>query len=188
MNSLLRYISKGNGLLYFGIFLVVVYFAIFLLLFRSKYKKYIGQALIPVFFIEIALLFLVISVSYTKKGEVGPDVVPRLWAYGLIGLNIYLLIRALTGKDGEDAKYGHVEKVFLFLVLVLVYIFSLEYIGYYLATFGFIFLSIYLLNYKKYLIITAVGGGWLALAYIAFYKLSYVPLPVGKIFRAIFNI
>ncbi len=186
MKELLIYLGSGKGLLYFSIFLGALFCAIFLLLYTSKYRRYMGQALIPVVFIEIAILFLVISVSYVKKGEVGPAIVPRLWAYGLIGLNIYLLIRALTGKDGEDPKYGHIEKVALFLVLVVIYVFSMIYLGYYISTLGFIVLAIYLLNYKKFFVISLVGTGWLVLAYIAFYKLSYVPLPIGKVFKGLF--
>ena len=142
--------------------------------------------MIPVAFIEIAVLFLVISFSYTKRGEVGPGVVPRLWAYGIIGLNIYLLIRALRGKEGEDPRVGHIEKVALFLILTIAYIISVKYIGYYLATFGFIFLAIYILNYRRYFVIVAVTAGWLVVAYVAFYKLSYIPLPVGKLFELLF--
>ena len=186
MERLLIYLGSGKGLVYFSIFLGVVFCIFVALLYLTKYRRYIGQALIPIAFIEIAILFLVISFSYAKKGEVGPAIVPRLWAYGLIGLNIYLLIRALLGKDGEDPKMGHIEKVGLFLILSIVYVLSMNYIGYYISTFGFIILAVYLLNYKKFLMITAVGGGWLILAYIAFYKLSYVPLPFGRLFKGLF--
>ena len=186
MKELFIYLGSGKGLLYFAIFLIVVFGIVYIFFYRSKFRKYIGQALIPVVFIEIAVMFLVISISYMKKGEVGPAIVPRLWAYGLIGLNIYLLIRALSGKDDEDSKKGHVEKVALFLVLVIVCVLSMKFIGYYISTLGFIILAIYLLKYKKFLIIVAVGSGWLALAYIAFYKLSYVTLPIGKIFKGLF--
>ena len=56
MKILLEYISSGQGLLYSGIFLIVIFGVVFILLYKSKYKSYIGQALIPITFIEIAIL------------------------------------------------------------------------------------------------------------------------------------
>ncbi len=184
--EIIKYLGSGKGLVFFSLFLVIIFIVIFFAFYKSNKKKYIGNIMIPVAFIEIAVLFLVMSFSYTKREEVGPGVVPRLWAYGIIGLNIYLFIRAIRGKEGEDPKVGHLEKVFLFLVITIIYIFSVKYIGYYIATFGFIFLAIYILNYRRYLIMIAVAAGWLVVAYVAFYKFSYIPLPIGKVFELIF--
>ena len=182
----MKYFSSGNGLLYFGIFLIAVFGIIAFIILKSLKREYIGHLLIPIAFIEITVLFLVISLGYGKRGEVGPAVVPRIWAYGFIALNIYILIKTLTGKEEKDPKPGRLDKVPLFLALSVVYILSVKYIGYYIATFIFIFMGIYLLAYRKYLVMITVAGGWLVLAYIAFYKLSYVPLPVGKLIKAIF--
>ncbi len=116
----------------------------------------------------------------------GPAIVPRIWIAGLIALNLFILIRAFAGYEEQDPKAGRIDKALLFIGLTIIYLYLIQYIGYFIGTFLFIIAGMSLLSYKKVKVMVAVAGGWLIVSYFAFYKLLYVPLPVGKLIELIF--
>lgn len=184
--QIFKSINKGPGLMIsLGILLIIFAIAVFIV-YKSTKKNFLGRILIPLAFIEVALLFFLISLGFPQRDEVGPAIVPRIWIAGLIGLSLFILIRALIGYEEQDPKAGRIDKVLLFIGLTILYLYLIQYIGYFISTFIFIIAGMSMLSYRNVKVMVAVAGGWLIFSYFAFYKLLYVPLPVGKLIELIF--
>ncbi len=65
--------------------------------------------------------------------------------------------------------------------LVVVYYFAMDYLGYFLSSFLFLVIAMYMLSYRKPLTILLVGTGWVLFSYLVFYKFLYIQLPLGLI-------
>ena len=179
--------SKGQGLVMLLLILAAVFGIVLFTIYKSKKKKYLGRIALPLFFIELSVLFLIMTLSFHKRDEIGPSVVPRLWIAILIALNIYLIIRTLLDKDEPDPKFGRIDTVLLFFGIVVVYLILTPLIGYFISTFIFLFIGMYVLSYKKIVTMVTISGGWLLFSYLIFFKLLYVPLPQGRLIEAIFR-
>lgn len=186
--NIIAYLNEGSGLLIMiaGAFLFFALIAFLVL--RSSLREYAGRVLFPVFFIELALFFLVMAVNlpYEEDG-VGPTVVPSLWIVGILGLSVYLLIRALRKLEEKDSPWGRVDIVALYIGMVVLYLILMNIIGYFIATLLFIVLGIRLLDYRNWKVIVPLAAGWILFSYFAFYRLLYVPLPQGSIIQMIFG-
>ncbi len=169
------------------ILIAVILFLIFLgiLFTRMSAIKDIGNIMIPIFFIILALLFLLLSFTFPNDEEVGPSVVPRLWIFILIPLNIILLIKAIR-QEAKVETTQHLKIIFSFVLLLIAYLLSIYYIGYFISSFLFLAIGMILLGYRKYWIIIFIDFGWLIFSYLIFYKMLYVPLPLGIIIEALF--
>ena len=67
------------------------------------------------------------------------------------------------------------------IVLVISYYFAMNYLGYFLSSFLFLAIMMYMLSYRKPLTIILVCSGWVIFSYLIFYKLLYIQLPLGFI-------
>ncbi len=187
MKALGEFLNTQVGFLVaFGSFAIFLGIAAFVVS-KTKKRRFMGKILIPLGFIGIAVIFYLITLGFPKEQQVGPAVVPWLWILFLITLNIYLLIRGITGREGEDPKRGRVDTVFLFLGLIVLYLVAIQLIGYFVSTFLFIVLAMYMLAYRNYVVIFSTAVGWLVFSYFAFFKLLFVPLPKGLVFSLIFG-
>jgi putative tricarboxylic transport membrane protein len=184
-DNLMAKIATGNALNYLIIIFAIVYIIGIVLTNRSSKRKYQGL-MIPIFFIMLSILFYIISFSFPSNEKVGPSVVPRLWIFILVPLNIFLITNILKQKGNIEKKANNQIMVFKFIGLLILYLISIFYIGYFISTFIFIFAGIYMLGYRKYLTMLIISFGWLLFSYLIFYKLLYVPLPVGKLIEMIF--
>ncbi len=170
----------------FGSFVVFLGIAAFIIS-KTRKRRFMGRILIPLGFIGIAVIFYLITLGFPREQQVGPAIVPQLWIFFLVALNIYLLIRGITGREGEDPEKGRIDTVFLFLALVVIYLVAIQLIGYFISTFFFIVLAMYMLAYRNYVVIFSTAVGWLIFSYFAFFKLLFVPLPKGLVFSLIFG-
>jgi hypothetical protein len=183
-DNLIARIGMGKNLNYLVILLFLIFMIIAYLTGRSQKIKYRG-IMIPVFLIFLSLIFFVISYTFPSNEEVGPSVVPRLWIFILIPLNIYLIISSLKQK-GEITEHYDKKPVYKFIALLIAYLTGIFYLGYFISTFLFLFFSLYMLGYRKYLTMLLIDIGWLIFSYIVFYKMIFVPLPMGILIEAIF--
>ncbi len=158
-----------------------------LIISKTPRKKYIGRILIPVGFIELTIIFFLITLGFPKSDQVGPAVVPRLWMGVIVALSLYLLIRGIAGKEGEDPESGRIDTIFLFLGLTILYLLAIQYIGYFVSSVFFVILGMYMLSYRNWKVIISVTIGWILFSYFAFFKLLFVPLPKGLIITRIFG-
>ncbi len=183
--NILAKLASGKPLQFLLLTVLLILLAVAFLLFFSKKKDYLGQIMIPLFFIFLAFIFFLLTFAFPTNDEVGPSVVPRLWIFLLIPLNLYLLIDVLKKKE-KMIQNGDKNTVFKFVLLLVLYLFSIFYLGYFLSSFLFVFLGIYLLGYRKYLPIILISCGWVLFSYFIFYRILFVPFPVGKLIEVVF--
>jgi len=186
--KLIEYLGTGSGLLIFIAVLAVVFAGITILVKRSSRKEYTGRIIIPVFFIELALAFGIVTINFPDKGdEVGPGVVPGLWLISILIFSTLLLFRVFMGNEEKDPPRGHLGKVAVFVVMTILYIVVMQFIGYYLTTVIYLILGMYYLSYRNWIVMISIAGGWIVFSYFAFYRLLYVPLPKGMLIERIFG-
>ncbi len=187
--KLIRYLGNGTGFALLLSAMVVILALAAVVVLRSSKKEYAGRILFPLFFIELAFVFLVLLLGFPAKKEVGvgAGVVPLLWIIGIFSFSLLLFIKAILGFEEKDPQWGRVGVVFVYLGLTILYLVLMPYIGYFIATILFLVGGMYYLSYKKWKVIFSLTAGWLLFSYFAFYKLLYVPLPTGKLITLIFG-
>jgi len=166
---------------YLAILAILILFAVRIVLNKTFYRQYAGGIMIPLSFLFLIIIFYLVSLNFPPGTKVGPSVVPRLWMFALIPLNLYLLIQSLRQKTDKDFVKGRTEIVFTFIGLLILYLAALVIIGYFISTFIFIFVSMLILGYRKYVSMVIISAIWIIFSYFVFYKLLQVPLPVGSL-------
>jgi len=178
--------ATGKVLNYFVLLLVFIFVLLIYIINRSSKKPYTSRIMIPVFFIFLSVVFFIVTYSFPSNEKVGPAVVPRLWIFFLIPLNIYLIIDILRQNKKIEVKTGNKKVVFEFIALLIAYLSGIFYLGYFLSSFLFLFIGMLILGYRRYLTMFIISASWLLFSYLIFYKVLYVPLPVGKLIEMIF--
>lgn len=212
--GVLAYLAGGRGVAVLGGVLVLINLAAAFFLARSRPRKQLGEIMIPFFLISLCLLFFLVTFVFPPSTNVGPAVVPRLWVAVLVPLNLFLAVRALVrkpavevldddtsagGEPHETVRPGSTPEqedkvveipgtkmVFVFAALLLVYILAMSWLGYFISSFVFVFLGMYLLGYRRYVVSVPISLGWILFSYLVFYRLLYVPLPAGRLFEMLF--
>jgi len=187
--EIINFLGKGTGFsILLTLLFIIMIVAIFLIK-RSSLKKYTGRIAIPLFFIELSVLFGIMALGFPDKGsdEVGPGVVPGIWIISILCLGLFLFIRGILKKEEEDPEWGRIGVVFIFMGMTIAYVFFMQIIGYTLATFIYLLSSMYFLTYRNWKVMISLTVGWILFSYFTFYKLLYVPLPKGLIIERIFG-
>jgi len=184
--SMIAKLSTGKTLYFMVMIFVIIFLIIGLFVNRSPNRKYLSKIMLPLFFILLSTILFIISFSFPSNEKVGPAVIPRLWIIILIPLNVYLLVDILRQKREIEHKDENKKVVFGFIGLLILYLVSIFYIGYFISSFVFLIIGIYMLGYRNYITMLIISVSWLLFSYLIFYKLLYVPLPVGKLIEMIF--
>jgi len=186
--EIINFLGKGAGFKVLLAVLAVVIIGISILVLKSSKKEYAGRLIIPVFFMEFAILFGILALGFPDKGdEVGPGIVPILWIVGIFGFSVLLLVRALIGNEDKDPEWGRIGKVSVFIAMTILYLLLMQIIGYYLATIIYLISGMYYLAYRNWKVMISMTAGWVLFSYFAFYRLLYVPLPRGLLIEWIFG-
>ena len=138
------------------------------------------------FFLLISIVFYLQSFIFPVSREVGPGVIPRLWIFTLVPLSLLLLVKTLRNKDGVEQAGPRVDIVLTFIGFLVVYLLVMNYIGYFLSTFIFMITGMIYLGYKNIKVMLITSATWIVFLYIIFYKILFVPLPLGKWFEGLF--
>jgi len=172
------YFSEGNGLVLW-VFLLLIASCGTIAAFRlSRKKDFTGQAIIPTILIAFSLLLLAITFSFPSE-EAGPSLIPRLWIFWTVLLGGLLLLLCITGATDRDPRSGRLGFLAVGILLTIAYYFAIETLGYFISSFLFLAVLMYLLSYRKPLVVFLVCSGWVLFSYIVFYKLLYIQLPLG---------
>ncbi|RKX82195.1 MAG: hypothetical protein DRP58_10660 [Spirochaetes bacterium] len=185
--ELIKFFGKGPGFWVLLAILAVIFLGIALIVLKSSKKRYAGRILIPVFFIELALLFGTMALGFPHKGEVGPGVVPGLWIVGILTFSLLLFFQAISKHEEKDPPWGKISNVAVFILMTILYLIIMQFIGYYLATIIYLILGMYYLSYRNWKVMSSLTAGWVIFSYFAFYRLLYVPLPRGILIEWIFG-
>lgn len=179
-------LTTGKALAILVSVFVLLFLLVCIIVNRSKNSNWLSEILIPVFFILISILFYLLSFNFPSNETIGPDIVPRLWIYLLIPLNVLLIIQTFIQKRAVKESKSSLRSVLRFIALLIVYLLGIYYIGYFISTFLFIYAGISLLGYKNVKTKLIISICWLIFSYLIFYKLLFVPLPQGMIIEMIF--
>lgn len=133
------------------------------------------------------IIFIPASIPLSEATEIGPRAFPYFIAVSMILLSALLLVSTLfqyrkqrpqkekSVEKAPECLHNEIRALILFII-VLLYIFLFDKIGYFLSTFLASTLTLLLFRVKKvwyYLIVYAAGAG----IYFAFTKLLFVMLP-----------
>ena len=138
------------------------------------------------FFLLISIVLYLQSFIFPVSSEVGPAVIPRLWIFALVPLSLLLLVKTLRNKDDVEQAGPRVDIVLTFIGFLVVYLLVMNYIGYFLSTFIFMITGMIYLGYKNIKVMLITSATWIVFSYIIFYKILFVPLPLGKWFEGLF--
>lgn len=132
--------------------------------------------------LSIYLYFVTQSFPVGKLSKTaGPASMPRLLIFSMLIFALWLVIQSIRRVPSLESKPipANFTKVLLLLALMTGYLLIINYFGYFISTFLFLLIGIYLMGYRKHGIIICTVAGFLLIAYFAFLKVLQVPLPRG---------
>lgn len=174
----MQYFSQGTGLIMWTLLLLAGFVGTGLAFHFSSKREWTGQAMVPAALMALALLFLAITFDFPGE-QAGPALIPRLWIFCIVVMCSAILFFAARGRTDKDPEAGRIGFVLLGIVCMVVYYFAIQILGYFISSFIFLALMMYMLSCRKPLLIVLVSTGWVAFSYLVFYKLLYIQLPLG---------
>ncbi len=166
-----------------GFISLIVFLLLLLTLYLFKREWFSADFIIPLFLIILSFFLYGMTIDFPSgklSKTAGPAAMPRLWIYGLIIFNVWLLIKniSLKNRPRKEDSVNKLQAVGL-AGLMFAYIIVIQYLGYYISTFLFLTGGSYLLDYRKTWLILLNSVGFTVLSYFIFYKILQVPLPTG---------
>lgn len=169
--------SSVNALIAIVLFLVILLFLYF-----AKRSLFNGEVIIPISLLLISLFLFIETLGFPAGklgGSAGPAVMPRLWIGGMMVFSLWLLLGKKSDPETPPEKSPNLRRALYLAVLMGLYIITTTIIGFYLSTFIFILLGVYLLSYKRYWVTLLFSAGFVAFSYLVFKTILMVPLPTG---------
>ena len=185
-NSVLANWLDGHGVAWIVAGLVLANGILAILVARFGERKRIGYFLIPTSFISVCLIFAAISLNFPTGDDIGPAAVPQLWICLLVPLNLHLFYVATRDRSPLSQRGETFDLVLKFAFLVVLYVVAIYFLGYYICSFIFLLVAMYMLGLRKVHVMLSVSAGWLLFSYYAFARLLYVPLPTGRLLERFF--
>ncbi|QIZ07992.1 tripartite tricarboxylate transporter TctB family protein [Priestia megaterium] len=132
-------------------------------------------------FLAVGVLFIIGSRSIASSSYgsvVGPDIFPFILGVLLTILSIRLFYETFNGKTQEKKKEKLQYKPFLIiLAATLIYILTLESVGYVISTFLFLFVCFQTMERAKWLTSLIIAGCFSGLVYFIFVEILKGTLP-----------
>jgi len=178
---LVNYIKESSvhPVVIFSLITLAVFFLLFVYnrfdIHRFNYDQIVAGGILSIsfFFLHLTFLFQIPeSVVITS-----PSLIPRIWIIVLILLSILLIFRSASNKPVTRATSP--GTVLIIIVLLLIYLVTMQWIGYYITTPVFILSAMYLLTYRKISIMTINAFGFVLFSYLVFNELLHIDLPLG---------
>jgi len=178
--------GQGTPLLLLTIGLIAAIALSGYFIYKSTFASTLGRIMVIGFFLLISIVFYLQSFLFPVSSEVGPAVVPRLWIFALVPLSLLLLVKTLRNKEGVEQAGPRIDIVLTFIGFLVVYLLAMNYIGYFLSTFLFMIAGMIYLGYKNKKVMLITAATWIVFSYFIFYKILFVPLPLGKWIEGLF--
>lgn len=171
----------------------VVCFVLLRSWFGAATNREVGEAVVPAMLLLVGGLFLLATSVFPQSNEVGAAAVPRLWLITLIPLCLVLLHQTWTANRSSVGRIAASDPetsdtiarspgtVWPLFGLLLVYVLGVVWLGYYVATFLFLMIAMFLLGERNFIRAGSVSVGWLAFSYVVFARILFVPLPTGRL-------
>ncbi|MCP4194446.1 MAG: hypothetical protein GY768_27885 [Planctomycetaceae bacterium] len=151
------------------------------LIFTGKSAR-LGYILIPSFTLSIAVLFFTAAMRFPRTDDVGAAAVPQLWSVLIVPFALLLIFQTVRNHD-RITESKRIDLVWKFAALLAAYMAIMIYTGYYLGSFVFLLVAMWMLGLNRFRLALGVTLAWLVFAYLAFARMLYVPLPIGRLFE-----
>lgn len=178
--------GEGTPLLLLTIGLIILMVLCGYFIYKSTFSNTLGRMMVIGFFLMMSIIFYLQSFIFSVSSEVGPAVVPRLWIFTLVPLCILLVINTFKNKEDIEKSEIRIDIVLTFIGFLVMYLLIMHYIGYFFSTFIFLITGMIYLGYKNKKVMITTAAIWIAFSYFIFFKILYVPLPIGEWFEALF--
>ncbi len=181
---LVNYVKKGSlhPLLIFFLILAGV-FGLLLVFNHFDFRKLSYDQIIAGSIITISLFFLYQTFLFSIPDEINitsPALIPRIWIIILILLCIALIFHPETPQ--KAVKTTSSGTVWTIIALLLAYLASMQWAGYYLTTPLFILSAMYLLKYRNTSVMMINAFGFVLFSFLIFNELLHIDLPLGRWF------
>ena len=150
---------------------------------EASAERDIGTLLLPLVVLALVAVFYVETLDFPTSEDVGPAGVPYLWMAFTAFFCVVLIVQALRRTLPPDPKPGRIGFVIVFAGWLVMYLAAIESVGYFVSTFVFLVVSMYVLTYRNALIMVAVATVWVVFAYFVFAEFLFIPLPTGPLAR-----
>lgn len=134
-----------------------------------------------VLFLAVGVLFIIGSrqlESSSYGSAVGPDIFPLILGGALILLSIRLLYETFITKNQQETKEKLQYKTFLIIfAATLVYVLTLETIGYVISTFLFLFVCFQTMERSKVILSLIISACFSGLVYFLYVEILKGTLP-----------
>ncbi|MDF9758968.1 MULTISPECIES: tripartite tricarboxylate transporter TctB family protein [Peribacillus] len=132
-------------------------------------------------FLAVGVLFMIGSrkLSSSSYGSsVGPDIFPFVLGLVLAALSIRLFYEAYRSRRQESSKEKLEYKPFIIIFIsTLIYILTLETIGYVITTFLFLFVCFQTMEQNKWVTSLIISAGFSGIVYFLFVNVLKGTLP-----------
>ncbi|MBO0997766.1 tripartite tricarboxylate transporter TctB family protein [Bacillus sp. SD075] len=132
-------------------------------------------------FLAVGVLFMIGSkklASSSYGSSVGPDIFPFVLGLVLAVLSIRLFYEAFRSKVQESGKEKLEYKPFIIILLsTLIYILTLETVGYVITTFLFLFVCFQTMERNKWVTSLIISAGFSGIIYYLFVNILKGTLP-----------
>ena len=132
-------------------------------------------------FLVVGLLFIIGSKHFASSSYgsvVGPDIFPFILGIILVLLSIRLFYETFTsGGDQETKEHLQYKPFLIILVSTLVYILTLESVGYVITTFLFLFVCFQTMERSKWISSLIISACFSGIVYFLFVEVLKGTLP-----------
>lgn len=148
-------------------------------------KANIVSALIGMIFSGTAFV-LTFGFRQFPSVQIGPEFFPRILAIGLFICSFALFIQAIITSPPKQEKSptlspfdSNMRRLFIGAIIIFLYILSLQPVGFPITTPLTMFALMYLLNFRRYLVMVLVSLGTTVVVFSAFWIILNVDVPLG---------
>ncbi|MFD6438801.1 tripartite tricarboxylate transporter TctB family protein [Peribacillus sp. NPDC060186] len=132
-------------------------------------------------FLAVGVLFMIGSRNLSSSSygsSVGPDIFPFVLGLVLAALSIRLFYEAYRSKRQDSSKEKlEYKPFFIIFISTLIYILTLETIGYVITTFLFLFVCFQTMERSKWVTSLIISAGFSGIVYFLFVNVLKGTLP-----------
>jgi len=188
-DTLLAGLGEAPALGFLKAILILVNVVLAVVLLQTSFRHRWGELMVLSLVLSLAFLFFVMSEALPPPSPVdtvGARGIPRLWIMLLLPLALYQVFLVLREKPkGKGKKKSKPLLLFTFIGFMTSYVLLIPVLGYMLASLIYMPGALWLLKYRRPVVITALTAGWLAFSELVFRQLLYVDLPAGVLLRGL---
>ena len=142
--------------------------------------KWIAESALSLSFLVMGIVFWVAAAPLLRRSPhfIGPAHLPRIASALIMLFAVANLFRVISQRANISEKLVPNVRVIVGTALFGLYIYLIPVIGYFYVTPVFAICIMILLEYRKPLQIILLSGGFTLVAYVVFYRLMAVRIPV----------